>query len=431
MSQLPVGALLGLPFLGLIISIALLPGLAPRFWLRRMGWVSLGWSLALLAWIAGSDGVAAAWHLGWHTLLTDYLPFVTMLGALYVVAGGVQIRGGPPGTPLGNTLTLALGMGLGLVMGPTGAAVVLIQPFLAANAHRRRRVHLVLFLIILVANISGALTPLGNPPLFAGLLRGVPLLWPARYLLLPYLTLTGALLCAFYALDRILAASEPPARPGSLPRVRGWLNLGLVAVLGASVMLQTLDLGMLTLFGEPVGTGRLGASLLAIGIGWLSWRITPHSRRRANDFTWHPMAEVAVLFAGIFVTLAPISHLLQAGSIQTLIPALQGHDSQPPALAYFWLAGLLSAFLDNAPTYLVFFDMARIDPANPGPLLVAISAGAVFFGGLTYIGNAPNLMLRGIASHRGVRMPAFGLYLVMAAAVLVPAFVLLSAIFFW
>jgi len=396
-----------------------------------MGWVSLGWSLALLAWVGTTDGITAAWHLGWHTLLTDYLPFVTMLGSLYVVAGGVQIRGGPSGTPLGNTLTLMLGMVLGLVMGPTGAAVVVIHPFLAANAHRRRRVHLVLFLIILVANISGALTPLGNPPLFAGLLRGVPFLWPARFLLLPYLTLTCILMCAFYALDRILAASEPPARRGSVPRVRGWLNLGLIAVLGASVMLQTIDLGTLTLFGAPVGVARLGASLLAVFIGWLSWRITPRARRRANDFTWHPMVEVAVLFAGIFVTLAPISHLLQSGSIQTLVPALQAQDGQQPALAYFWLAGLLSAFLDNAPTYLVFFDMARIDPAHPGPLLVAISAGAVFFGGLTYIGNAPNLMLRGIASHRGVRMPAFGLYLAMAAAVLIPAFVLLTAIFFW
>jgi Na+/H+ antiporter NhaD/arsenite permease-like protein len=430
MSRLPEGALLGLPFLGLLLSIALLPGLAPRFWLRRMGWVSLGWSLVLLAFIVGDRGVAIAWQLGWHALIAEYMPFVTMLGALYVVAGGVQIRGGPPGTPLGNTLTLVLGMALGLVMGPTGAAVVLIQPLLAANAHRRRRVHLVLFLIILVANISGALTPLGNPPLFAGLLRGVPFFWPARSLLLPYLTLTGVLLTAFYAIDRYLVAAEPPARRGSIPRVQGWRNLGLTAVLGASVMLQTLDLGTLTLFGEPVGAGRLGGSFLAIGIGWLSWRITPRARRRANDFTWHPMTEVAVLFAGIFVTLAPVSHLLQAGSIQALLPSLQGSDGQPPALAYFWLAGLLSAFLDNAPTYLVFFDMARINPTDPGPVLVAISAGAVFFGGLTYIGNAPNLMLRGIASHRGVRMPAFGLYLAMAAALLLPAFVLLGAIFF-
>ncbi len=169
---------------------------------------------------------------------------------------------------------------------------------------------------------------------------------------------------------------------------------------------------------------------MAVAAAALSWVITPRSTRRANDFTWHPMAEVAVLFAGIFITLAPVSQALQAGSAAGLAPLLQGPDGQPWPLAYFWLTGLLSAFLDNAPTYLVFFDFAGVNPTAPGPVLTAISAGAVFFGGLTYIGNAPNLVLRGIAAHRGIRMPGFLAYLGMVAALLLPAFVMLSLVFF-
>lgn len=424
------GWLLGLPFLGLLLSIALLPGLAPRFWLNRMGLVALAWSAGLLALVGADEGPVVAWHMGWHAILIDYVPFVTMLGGLYTACGGIRIHGGPAGTPAGNTLTLVLGMALGLVMGPTGAAMVVIQPLLAANTHRKARQHLVLFVIVLVANVSGALTPLGNPPLFAGLLRGVPFLWPMRALLWPYLLLTAMLLLVFYELDRRLAGQEPPARPGRRLRVRGWPNVALVVLLAFSVMLQGLALPEVSLLGETVGTGRLGGSVAAVAAGILSWMTTPGSVRRANDFTWHPMAEVAVLFAGIFVTLAPVSQALQSGAAAALLPLLQGGDGQPLPAGYFWLTGLLSAFLDNAPTYLVFFDLAGVHPQAPGPVLKAIAAGAVFFGGLTYIGNAPNLMLRGIASDRGVRMPGFLTYLAIVASLLLPAFLVLTLVFF-
>ncbi len=424
------GFVLGLPFLGLLLSIALLPGLAPRFWLKRMGLVALGWSAGLLVMVAAERGVTAAWHLGWHALLIDYLPFVTMLGGLYTVSGGILIRGGAIGTPAGNTLTLLLGMVLGLVMGPTGAAMVVIEPLLAANSHRGERRHLVLFLIVLVANVSGALTPLGNPPLFAGLLRGVPFFWPARALLGPYLLLTVLLLAAFYLVDRRLAADGPAARRDGRLRITGWWNVLLVVLLALSVMQQQFDLPSVLLLGERVGSGQLAGSVVAVAAAALSWLLTPKSTHEANDFTWHPMAEVAVLFAGIFITLAPVSQALRAGSAAGLVTLLQGPDGQPWPLAYFWLTGLLSAFLDNAPTYLLFFDLAGVNPAAPGPVLRAISAGAVFFGGLTYIGNAPNLVLRGIAADRGIKMPGFLAYLGMAAALLLPAFVVLSLVFF-
>src|SRR6185437_916995 len=227
-------------------------GLAPRFWLRRMGLVSLGWALVLLVPIAAMQGLGAAWNSAWHAVLIDYLPFVTLLGGLYAAAGGVLVRGGPGGTPGGNTALLAAGMLVGLVMGTTGAAMVMIQPLLHANAHRRRKVHLVVFLIVLVANASGALTPLGNPPLFIGLLRGVPFLWPAEHLFGPWLLLGGVLLAVFYAVDRTLAASDPPPPAARRLSLRGWGNLGLIVLLGLSVLAQGLPLPAVDLLGQAI-----------------------------------------------------------------------------------------------------------------------------------------------------------------------------------
>ena len=211
----------GLPFLGLLLSIAVLPALAPRFWTRRMGLVSLAWTLVLLLPRAAEAGLGTAASEAWHALLIEYLPFATLLLALYTAGGGVHLQGGPAGTPAGNTIMLALGVVLGLLVGTTAAAIVVIQPLLHANAHRRRRMHLVLFLVVLVANAAGALTPLGNPPLYVGLLRGVPFFWPATHLLPHFLLLTAILLAAFWVLDNRLAATEPTApRPSQAAAAR-------------------------------------------------------------------------------------------------------------------------------------------------------------------------------------------------------------------
>ena len=421
MQPTPPPLLAALPFLGLLLSIAILPAAAPRFWLRRMGWVAAGWSALLLPLLG--FGVAGA--MGWHTLIADYLPFIALLGALYTASGGILLRGGPGCSPTGNTLLLAMGMVLGLVMGPTGAAMVTIQPLLRANAHRRRKVHLVLFLIVVVANASGALTPLGNPPLFVGLLRGVPFFWPLRHLLAPYLVFTVLVLGLFWLIDRRFAAAEAPAPPREPLRVRGWGNAGLIAVLAASTVLQ-----------GPSEMGRLIGVAVALAAIAVSLTITPRTVRRANDFTWHPMIEVAILFAGLFVTLAPVSALLRAGPdgpLGTLFALTTDAAGAPRIWAYFWLCGLLSAFLDNAPAYMVFFDLAGIRPGSMTAVqeaaLRAISLGAVLFGGLTYIGNAPNLMLRAVAAHRGVRMPGFFGFLMLASALLLPIFGGLTVLF--
>jgi Na+/H+ antiporter NhaD/arsenite permease-like protein len=432
------GPIWSLPFIGVLLSIALMPIFAPRFWHRRMGSVALGWSAALLVPLAFTSGIHTAAEAAWHAILIEYLPFVTLLLALYTAAGGILVRGGPIGSPAGNTGLLVIGTMLAGVMGTTGAAMVLIHPLLHANAHRTRKTHLVVFFIALVANAGGATTPLGDPPLYLGFLHGVPFFWPVTHLAAPLIVLAIPLLIAFFWLDRRLAAADPS--PGRRERfhVRGLPNIALIAVAVATVLVTGMwRPGEVVLLGQTVGIARLTGDAVFLAVTLASIAVTPRAVRQGNMFSWHPMAEVATLFAAIFITIGPVLAMLEAGLEGPLAPVLRltaNASGEPLPLAYFWLTGLLSAFLDNAPTYLVFFELAGGDPVYlTGPLnhvLTAISAGAVFFGALTYIGNAPNMMLRAIASHRGVRMPGFFGYMGLSAILLLPGFLLLSWVFF-
>jgi Na+/H+ antiporter NhaD/arsenite permease-like protein len=430
--------LTGVPFLGLLGSMASLPVIAPRFWHRRMALVAAVWIAALVALQTLTTGLAVATAAVWHAMVIDYLPFMALMLALYTAAGGVLLRGGFAGTPAGNTAMLVVGMCLGLLMGTIGASMVLIHPLLRANAHRRRKVHLVLFLVVLVANASGALTPLGNPPLYLGLLHGVPFFWPALHLAAPLFVVAGLLLVAFYLLDRHLAADEPRAPPPERFRVRGWGNIVLILLVVAVVLAQGfVPSRNLVLFGQSVAAAELGSTGLLLLVAVVSSASTARAVRQANDFSWQPMIEVAVLFAAIFVTISPVEQMLEAGldgPLASILRLTRDSDGQNWPMAYFWLTGILSAFLDNAPTYLVFFRMAGVQPQALSDAdtatLAAISAGAVFFGGLTYIGNAPNMMLRAIAAHRGVRMPSFFGFLLMAMGLLLPVLGLVSLIFF-
>ncbi|HTI79713.1 MAG TPA: sodium:proton antiporter [Acetobacteraceae bacterium] len=426
-----------IPFAGLLASMAAFPIVAPRFWHRRLGVVALFWSLSLIVAVALVSGIQPALAAIWHAMVIEYLPFVTLLLALYTAGGGVLLRGGLAGTPRGNTAMLGAGMAMGAVMGTTGASMVLIHPLLRANAHRRRKVHLVLFLIVLVANASGALTPLGNPPLYIGFLHGVPFFWPARHLVLPLLLLSSVLLTGFFLLDRYFAASEPPPPAPERFRIRGAWNLALIVLVGISVLGQPLlPSASVTLFGQALGVAQVIPIALFLAVTVVSAALTPRAVRQANDFAWEPMIEVATLFAAIFVTIGPVIAILQPGPHGALasVPWLGLGTNEPWPFGYFWLTGMLSAFLDNAPTYLVFFEMAGIRaPAmttSQTATLMAISAGAVFFGGLTYIGNAPNMMLRTIAAHRGVRMPGFFGFTLLASAALLPVLLLVSLVFF-
>lgn len=425
------------PFVGVLTSIALLPSLAPRFWHKRMAVVAAFWVAAILLPWGITHGGAPTARLVVQAILIEYLPFVTLLLALYTAGGGVLVRGGLRGTPAGNTALLAIGTALAGVMGTTGAAMVLIHPLLRANAHRTRKVHLAAFFIILVANAGGALSPLGDPPLYLGYLHGVPFSWPARHLGPPLAVLAALVLAIFYVTDRVLARREPPPPAPERLRLRGAHNIGLIVLVIVLVLLQGESAARVTVAGIGVPAAPLAASFLFVAIAAASVATTSRAVRQGNDFVWHPMIEVALLFVAIFVTIEPVLRMLEAGLAGPFAPVLRlladPHGTLVPS-RFFWLTGGLSAFLDNAPTYLVFFGLAGVDPATlhgtRNLVLEALSAGAVFFGALTYIGNAPNMMVRAIAAHRGVRMPGFFVFTALVAAILLPLFGVLTAVFF-
>lgn len=427
----------GIPFIGMLVSIALCPIVAPRAWHRHMGKAALAWSLASLIPLAVGEGPGAALLGAWQSVLADYVPFITLLVATYAVGGGILLEGGPWGTPAGNTALMVLACLCGAIVGPVAASMVLIHPLLRANAHRRDKVHLVVFFIMLVCNVSGVTTPLGNPPLYIGLLQGVPFGWPARMLLVPGLVLVLPLLALFWWFDRRSAAGHPAPAPRRL-HFRGAMNLGLLALLVATVIAQGLwPVGKVRVLWAEVAGEQFSAAFLFLAVAAVSARKTPLAIHQANMFTWAPMVEVAKLFAAIFVTIAPVLEMLRAGMDGPLAPLLHltaNAAGQPVPAVYFWFSGILSAFLDNAPTYFLFFRLAGGDPAHLtgdwAPVLMAMSAGSVCFGALTYIGNAPNMMVRGVAAHRGVRMPGFFGYMAMACGLLLPGFVLLTLLFF-
>ena len=427
----PHGAAIGLiwtiPFAGLLGSVAVLPLAMPRFWHRHYPKVALWWVLLLVTGLARSQGFAPTAAQFWAQMLVEYLPFIALLLALYTTGGGIVLDGGPWGTPVGNTLLLGIGTVAAGLLGTTGVSMVLIHPLLRANAHRRRRVHLVVFFILLCANAGGVTSPLGDPPLYVGFLRGVPFFWPVVHLAGLLAVVALPLLGVFFLIDRRLARKDRTVARKRL-RLEGGFNLALVGVVAACVLGQGMwHPGTLLVLGAEIETERLLGVAVLLGVAAFSWWRTPQSIRAQNLFAWGPMIEVAILFAAIFATIVPVQVMLHAGEHGPLAPLLlltKQADGSPSPVAYFLITGALAAILDNAPTYLVFFQLAGDDAAKLtgewSHVLRAISAGAVFFGGLTYIGNAPNLLVRSIAAHRGIRMPGFFRYSLMAVGLLGP-----------
>ena len=427
-----------LPFLGILLSIAIGPLLFATVWHRHYGKIACAWAMLTLLPLAAMFGAPAAIAAFVHAALAEYLSFIVLLFALYVVAGGILVTGTLRGTPLTNAGILAFGAAIASLVGTTGAAMILIRPLIRANAHRARNAHVVIFFIILVANIGGALTPLGDPPLFVGFLRGIEFSWTAQHLWLQTAIVAVLVLAIFFALDLWMARSEPPAGTDDAPvpiGIHGLINIALIAVIMVAILLSAIwQPGIdFDVYGTTVElqNGLRDAVLILVALASL-W-LTKDEYREANGFTFEPIAEVAILFAGIFVAIIPVMAMLQAGrdgAFAFLLQAVTAKDGLPHEAAYFWLSGCLSAFLDNAPTYLVFFELAGGNAQElMGPLsgtLAAISMGAVYMGALTYIGNAPNLMVYAIASEQGVRMPSFFGYLLWAACVLVPLFIILT-----
>jgi Na+/H+ antiporter NhaD/arsenite permease-like protein len=431
-----------LPFVGILLTIAIMPLLFPKIWHHHYGKIAFLWSALTLAPLAALHGLPAAIAGFIHAMLGEYLSFIVVLFALYTVAGGILVTGNLRGNPWTNTALLGIGTAMASVVGTTGAAMILIRPVIRANTARQHNVHVVVFFIFLVANIGGALSPLGDPPLFVGFLRGVEFFWTTQHLLQQTALVAGIVLAGFVALDLWFYRKDRLVQPVGDPplqlRIRGRINLVLIAaIIGVILLSATWKPGIVfDAYGTPLALQNLVRDAALIVIALLSLRLTPDEHREANGFTWEPIREVAILFAGIFVCIIPVLAMLAAGekgSFSWLLAAVTTNDGTPHDIAYFWLTGLLSAFLDNAPTYLVFFELAGGDAqVLMGPMastLAAISMGAVYMGALTYIGNAPNFIVYAIAMERGVKMPSFLGYMLWSGAVLLPVFALLTFLY--
>ena len=434
------------PFIGILLSIAVFPLVAPLFWHHHFGKVSLFWAVSLIAPFLFKEGWEITLYELLHVAFLEYIPFIILLLALFTISGGVRLTGTLVGTPSVNTLIILIGTILASWMGTTGAAMLLIRPLIRANAHRKHKVHLIVFFIFLVANIGGSLTPLGDPPLFLGFLKGVDFFWTTTAMLKPMVFMVICLLVLFYMFDKYYFGHEliPESNQNDESHklgLEGSFNLLLLlGVIGGVLLSGFWDGGGIyfDVFHIRLEIQNLVRDGLLLGLTYASWILTSRKIRTANDYTWFPIIEVAKLFAGIFVTIIPAIAILKAGThgaLASIVSSVSNGDGSPIDFMYFWATGILSSFLDNAPTYLVFFNTAGGNATTlmedlPNTLL-AISAGAVFMGANTYIGNAPNFMVKSISEASGIEMPSFfGFFFKWALPILFPLFILVSFLFF-
>ncbi len=435
-----------IPFIGILLSIAVFPLVAPLFWHHHFGKVSLFWAVSLIGPFLLKEGFEITLYELLHVAFLEYIPFIILLLALFTISGGVRLTGTLVGTPSVNTLIILIGTILASWMGTTGAAMLLIRPLIRANAHRKHKVHVIVFFIFLVANIGGSLTPLGDPPLFLGFLKGVDFFWTTTAMLKPMVFMVICLLVLFYMFDKYYFGHELTLESNRNDEshklgLEGSFNLLLLlGVIGGVLLSGFWDGGGIyyDVFHIRLEIQNVVRDGLLLGLTYASWILTSRKIRTANDYTWFPIIEVAKLFAGIFVTIIPAIAILKAGThgaLASVVSSVSNGDGSPIDFMYFWATGILSSFLDNAPTYLVFFNTAGGNATTlmgdlPNTLL-AISAGAVFMGANTYIGNAPNFMVKSISEASGIEMPSFfGYFFKWALPILFPLFILVSFLFF-
>jgi len=444
-----------IPFLGILLSIALFPLFAPMWWHHHFPKISAFWALVFAVPFLFAYGTEA-WHEILHIYITDYIPFIILLWGLFTVSGGILLKGSLVGKPSTNFVLLLIGTILASWMGTTGAAMVLIRPLIRANKHRHYKVHSVVFFIFLVANIGGSLTPLGDPPLFLGFLHGVPFFW--TFNIFPHFALIAAmLLVVYFVLATILYGREKKQfaleetkheHDEKVPLSLAGLHniIFLLGIMGAVLFSGTAKIGEVEFAGLHIAWAAITRDVFILLMIFLSLKTTKTEIRQGNEFNWFPIKEVAYLFAGIFMCIIPMLAMLKAGTAGALGFIIEA-TKEP--VQFFWITGTLSSFLDNAPTYLTFFNLAEgrlgIDDATVNamltgtphpalaefvPILKAISAGAVFFGAMTYIGNAPNFMVRSIAEESKIKMPSFFGFMAWSIAILVPLFLIVTFVFF-
>jgi len=439
-----------LPFAALLACIAVFPVVKPHWWEKHQPIVVALCSMAFLIPFAVLGGVGSAAEIVLECIVNDYLTFIVLLFGLFCVAGNITLEGDLAGSPRVNVALLLFGTLLSSLIGTTGASMLMVRPMIKMNSWRRRKRHVMVFFIFLVSNIGGCLTPIGDPPLLMGFTRGVPFFWSLR--LFPIMVFnTVILLAVFYFLDKrayradIISGCKPDiSKPGTTVSIRGLHNLIFLGMIVAAVILSG-TLPNLPMFqdsnGHVLGIHIFGHVTLTIpaiievviilAAALLSFKTTDSSIRQSNHFTWNAIQEVAVLFIGIFITMQPALMLLKEyGANLGLETPFQ----------MFWVTGALSSFLDNTPTYLVFLTtacsmgfaegVATALGIIPVEMLTAISCGAVFMGANSYIGNAPNFMVKAISDENGVSMPSFFGYLLWSLGFLVPVFLLDSLLFF-
>lgn len=432
-----------IPFVGILLSIAVLPLVAVRIWHLHFGKITALWCLGFMIPFVIIFGFMETTYVVAHALLLEYIPFMVLIFALFTISGGIYLEGKLKGTPQLNAIILLIGTFLASFMGTTGAAMLLIRPLLRANEKRKHRVHIVVFFIFLVANIGGSLTPLGDPPLFLGFLKGVDFFWTMKHMFLPLIITTLIVLAIFFVIDsyyykKEVVVEEVSTEQSSL-NVIGKVNFILLGGVIAGVLISGFwKPGVeFSILGSPIELQNITRDALLLIMAFISLKITAKEIHEKNEFSWEPVLEVAKLFAGIFITIAPVLAILKAGSdgsMSGIVHMVHDTNGAPIDSMYFWMTGALSAFLDNAPTYLVFFNLASGDAqhlmTDLSPTLLAISMGSVFMGAVTYIGNAPNFMVRSIAVQSGVQMPTFFGYMKWSVLVLIPVYVILTLIFF-
>ena len=429
------------PFAGILLSIAIFPLVAPDFWHHNFGKISAFWAILLIVPFLLKVGFTITLYELLHVGLLEYIPFIILLLALFTISGGVQLKGALVGTPIVNTGIIFIGTALASWMGTTGAAMLLIRPLIRANKERKSKVHVIVFFIFLVANIGGSLTPLGDPPLFLGFLKGVNFFWTTSAMMVPMLFMVFSLLIIFFIFDSYLYKKE------NIKKVETDIKISIEGSFNLLLLLGVIGSVLLSGFWRPhiefelfyvhVELQNVIRDILLLTLTFASWKLTSSKIREANEYTWFPIVEVAKLFAGIFVTIIPAIAILKAGTSGALGVVINSVSNQtgPINYMYFWATGILSSFLDNAPTYLVFFNTAGGNPIQlMGELsqtLLAISAGAVFMGANTYIGNAPNFMVKSISESSGIEMPSFFGYLFKwSLPILFPLFIIVTFLFF-
>ena len=424
------------PFLGIIFSMSFIPLLFSKFWHKYGGLIPAFWGIIYIFSIAYVFGINEIFNAIFEPIFDHYIPFIILISSLYIVSGGIFIDFPRGEGAFFNTCFLFFGSLISGLIGTTGSATLLIRPLLRSNTNRQYKTHLVVFFIFLIANIGGISTPLGDPPLFIGFLEGVDFFWFIKNLY-GYQLITTILLCLlFFVIDFYLLKRENYSKINKNNKeehviFRGKRNFLLIIGILTTVVLCNFD-GSFILLGESFSYSPLLRNVILLSIAVVSMRITPHTIRERNSFSFEPIKEIVNLFACIFITVTPIISMLHQGtdgSLKFIFDWIAPNNTIIAARC-FWASGLLSSILDNAPTFLIFFHMLSGNAVElmtvKADLLAAISISTVFMGAITYIGNAPNLMVKSIAGNYGVKVPSFIGYMVWSIGILIPVFFIIS-----